>query len=277
MLNKILLCSAVLLLLFVLAHQPVHILFSHSQAEITAASTSPAAEQSSAALAAVTAPVIAAQIAPELSDVNLPGLYDAQGKLDMAQVKLLLDFFLSDKDSLESRKSLTCQTLQQQAKEEDKIQLQNLCERYFTYRAQWYALASSLQPNNHHAGQSDLQQALAQRENLQRSLFSADEQTALFGRDNAYDEWMQQRMQTPAAQREQLDNNMQHISEAKQAADIRSTESAQRALQQDAEIFSQQLSCYALNKQRNTQDIQTLCDLSQGQLLRIRNHMAISP
>lgn len=276
MLNKILLCSAALLLLLVLARQPVQVLFSANERDVSSGATIPLVENTTLS-GADTTPVIAAQIAPELSDVNLPDLYDAQGILDMAQVKLLLDFFLSDNDSLENRKSLTCQTLQQQAKEEDKIQLQNLCERYFEYRAQWYALASSLQPSDHHAGQSDLQQALAQRENLQRSLFSADEQAGLFGRDNAYDEWMQRRMQTPASQREQLDNNMQQISEARQAADIRSAESAQRALQQDAETFSQQLSCYTQNNQRNSQDIQTLCDLSQGQLLRIRNHMAISP
>lgn len=212
----------------------------------------------------------------EFADLGMPDLYNSDGALDFDNIRLLLDFFLSDHESLATQKQRTCQHLENQAKPAERILLQDICARYFAYRQEWYNTAENLQPAGNTSAMQ-LQLALNTRESIQRRWFSLAEQEKLFARQNTYDQWMIMRMQTPAAQRLQLDMNMQYKSEYQQADEIRNTDAAQKALQADAAQFAEQVQCYEQYKGNNAEQIQSLCHLTNGQWLRIQNTLNLHP
>lgn len=217
-----------------------------------------------------------ANIPQELADLRMPDLYNSDGVLDFDNVRLLLDFFLSDNETLATQKQRTCAHLEHQAKAAERVLLQDICERYFAYRQEWYNTAENLQPADK-TSPMQLQLALNTRESIQRRWFSLEEQDKLFARQNTYDQWMIMRMQTPAAQRLQLDMNMQQKSETQQADEIRHTEVAQKALQTDATQFAEQMQCYQQYQGNNAEQIQSLCHLTNGQWLRIQNALHLQP
>lgn len=229
-----------------------------------------------AARMSVAAALPDANLPQELADLGMPDLYTADGALDFNNIRLLLDFFLSDNESLATQKQRTCQHLENQAKPAERILLQDICERYFAYRQEWYNTADNLQPADK-TSLMQLQLALNTRESIQRRWFSAEEQEKLFARQNTYDQWMITRMQTPAAQRLQLDMNMQQKSEYQQADEIRHTEAAQKALQADAAQFAEQVQCYQQYQANNAEQIQNICHLTNGQWLRIQNALSLHP